>query len=316
MCFLSKPTLAFPRGKFLRSWVVPLAILGLVILLASCKTSTEASGVAKDLGSTSSDLANYYSDLAAQITETIELSELDFRVNQNAFGDSDRATLNDIKSEISKRAGLAQSLSALASTYGTLAGSTSPTAASTAASKLGTELQTDLKTLKVLPASSKTGAAATETAAGAAIPTAMSEAATILTDFIQTRELKNGAKAIQKCVEGLDQLYTTESPRYEALSTARIQLAERLAKDLVDQDQVELSPVILPALQPFGFAPKMGSPKGWYADVAKDEINQQAADQITSYVQKTQAIYKSLLKEDAELTAVITGKKASASKTP
>jgi hypothetical protein len=60
----------------------------------------------------------------------------------------------------------------------------------------------------------------------------------------------------------------------------------------------------------------MGSAKGWYADVAKEEINQQAADQVTSYGQKTQAIYKSLLKEDAELTAVITGKKASASKTP
>ncbi len=298
------------------SLVGPLAALAVVILLASCKTSTEAAAAAKDLASTASSLADYYNDLASQVTQTIELAQLDAKLDKNkTFDEDDHAQLDSIKKEFSGRCALAQSLAKLASTYASLAGSTAPSDVATATSKWATEVQNDLKSLKVLPAAPKSGPAAPATSIVSALPSA-SQASKLLTEFIQTHELKTGARAIQQCVDGLNDLYMSESSIYITFSTARIQTAERLAKKLIDDDQVELSSVLSPALQPFALTPKPGATMDWYGDLMKSQITEQANAQVTAYKQKTEALGKALQNDDAELATVITGKQASSTKAP
>jgi hypothetical protein len=110
------------QKKLTCSHMVLLATLACTILLSSCKTTDQAAAVAKKLSTTSSDLCSYYKDLSTQIDDTIVLNEIQHAVFGVPFEEQDRAQLTDTKAEIKKRADLAQSLSNLASAYGTLAG--------------------------------------------------------------------------------------------------------------------------------------------------------------------------------------------------
>jgi hypothetical protein len=285
------------KGTYFR--VAFAAALTCTVLLSSCKTSDQAAAAAKQLSSTSTDLCSYYKDLSTQVDDTIVLNEIQHAVFGVPFEDQDRAQLTDMKAEIKKRADLAQSLSNLASAYGTLAGSKAAGDASTAANKLGTELQT----VKALPKSSP-------------VPDAMSQAANELLDFAKTLELKKGADALQKTVSSIRQLYDNETPAYESIYKQHMVLAASLAKQLVDKDQVDLNSVLAPALKPFDFSPKLqpGVYPPEYKDLAKVEIDQQANEQTDAAVQKTQAMSKSLKDVDDDLTEIVTGKKASKAK--
>ncbi len=281
------------------SHVVLLAAVMCTVLLSSCKTTDEAAAAAKKLSTTSSDLCSYYKDLSTQVDDTIVLNEIQHAVFGVPFEDQDRAQLTDMKAEIKKRADLAQSLSNLASAYGTLAGSKAAGDASTAATKLGTELQS----VKALPKSSP-------------VPDAMTQAAKAVLEFAQTLELKKGAEALQKTVAGIRQLYDSETPAYESISKGRIVLAASLAKKLVDKDQVDLNSVLAPALKPFDFGPKLqpGSYPPEYKDLAKVEIDQKAEEESAEAVQKTESMSKALKSVDEDLTEIVTGKKPSQGK--
>ena len=283
------------QRRHLHSRLVLLATLVCVVLLSSCKTTDDAASAAKELSSTSADLCAYYKDLSAQVDDTVVLNEIQHAVFGVPFEDQDRAQLADMKNEIKKRADLADSLSKLASDYGTLAGSKAPGDASTAANKLGSELQS----VKALPKSSP-------------VPDAISQAAKLVLEFAQSLELKKGAQALQQTVSGIRQLYDTEKPAYEAISKQRIVLASSVAKQLVDKDQVDLNSVFAPALKPFDFSPKLqsGVYPAEYKELAKVEIGQKADEQMNASVQKTEALSKSLKKVDDDLAAVVSGKKS------
>ena len=279
------------------STIVPLAASACMFFLSSCKTTPEATAAARQLASAASELSSYYMDMSTEVDETIVLNEIQQAVFDVPFPDGARTPLIDIKNEIGKRAAVAQSLSNLASAYGNLAGSTAPSDASTAASKLGSELQT-------VGALSQTSA----------VPTELSQAAHIVLEFVRTRELKTGARAIQQTVNALCQVYDHERRDYESLSKTRITLAASLAKMLVDKDQVDLSSVLVPALKPFNFSPilRPGASPPEYVRLAKLEIDEQANEQTTSSVQSTESISNTLHVADQNLTLIVTGRSGKA----
>jgi hypothetical protein len=269
------------------------AALTCIVLLFSCKTTSQAAAAAKQLAGTASELSSYYNEMSTEVDETVALNEIQQAVFDVPFPDSGRTVLIDIKRELGKRATMAQSLSKLASAYANLAGSTAPSDASTAGSKLGSELQT-------VGALSKTSP----------VPTELSEAAKIVLGFVQTRELKTGAKAIRQTVIAVREVYDREKPEYESLSKTRITLAASLAKKLVDKDQVDLNSVLAPALKPFDFSPMLrpGSSPREYKDLAKIEIDELADERTAASVQSADSISNSLHAADQNLTLIVTGK--------
>jgi len=281
------------RMSVARSMILALAALTCMVLLSSCKTVSQATAAAKQLAGTASELSSYYSEMSTEVDETIALNEVQQAVFDVPFPDNDRAVLIDIRSELGKRATMARSLSKLASAYANLAGSTAPSDASTAASKLGNELQ-------AVGAISKTSS----------VPTELSDAAKIVLEFAQTRELKTGAKAIRQTVIAVRQVYDREKPECESLCKTRITLAASLAKKLVDKDQVDLNSVLAPALKPFDFSPMLrpgGSPRE-YKDLAKIEIDELASEQAAASVQSAESISNLLHAADQNLALVVSGK--------
>jgi hypothetical protein len=269
-----------------------------MVFLASCKTISEAAAAAKQLASTSSDLSSCYKDLSTQIDETIVLQEIQQAVFGVPYDDDSYHVLLDVKKEIGKRAAVAQALSNLAAAYGTLAGLKAPSDASAAATKLGDGLQAAGALNKTSP-----------------VPAEMSQAATTVLEFARTLELRKGAKAIQQSVAAVRQVYDRETSDYESISKQRITLGASIAKKLVDKDQVDLESVLVPALKPFHFSPKLqsgvGSPE--YKKLAMMEIDEQANEQIASSIQSVGSISKSLRAVDETLTQIVTGKKPSTS---
>jgi hypothetical protein len=186
-------------------------------------------------------------------------------------------------------------LSKLADAYGDLAGSKIAGDTGTAASQLGEKLVD----CKALPS-------------GSPIPEVMSQAATLLTEYAQSRDLKRGAQAIQKTVAAVDSLFENEKPSYVSLSRTRLVLAASVAGQLVDNDQVDLEPVVEPALKPFGLTPKLRSSANTaeYKKLAKTEIEQRQKEQIAAAADSADDISHSLKRLDKKFSELVTGKSA------
>ncbi len=287
------------RPKHVRGFRVVLpAILVCVVVLCACKVTTDAAAAAKELGAAAQDLSHYYKGLADQVEDTIDLNQIEEAVFGVPFGESDQAKLLDIKKEIDKRGEMAKALSSLAEAYGDLAGSKIAGDAGTAASALGDKLVD----CKALPS-------------GSPVPEAMSQAATLLTEYAQSRDLKRGAKAIQETVAAVDRLFETEKPYYVSLTKTRLVLAATLAGKLVDNDQVDLQPVIAPALKPFGLQPKLTSAATTpeYKKLAKIEIEEQQKEQTAAAVDSANDLEQSLKRVDKKFADLVAGKTAASS---
>lgn len=279
------------KGRTSRVMILP--VLTCLFLLSSCKGLSDAAAAADQLKGTAHELSLYYKDLAGQVDNTVALNQIQQAVFGVPFEQSDRDKLLEIRNEIDKRAAMARTLSKLAAAYASLAGSTISTDAGTAASELGDKLVD----CKALPD-------------GSPVPDILGQAVKLLIEYAQTRDLKRGAKAIQETVSGVDRLFEGEKPYYVSLARTRLVLAATLANKLVDSDQVDLQPVIAPALKPFGLEPKLNSAASTeYKGLAKDEIQQRQKDQTAAAVDSADDISASLKRTDQTFTALVAAKK-------
>jgi hypothetical protein len=133
----------------------------------------------------------------------------------------------------------------------------------------------------------------------------------MLVEFAQIRDLKRGAQAIQQTVAAVDKLFDGEKRYYVSLARTRLVLARTLAEKMVDNDQVDLQPVIAPALKPFGLEPKLvsGASSAEYKKLAKAQIEQQQQDQTATAVDSADDISAALKRTDQSLTSFVSGKK-------
>jgi len=229
-----------------------LALLLCLIFLSSCKTSDDAKAAAKQLATTSTDLANYYGTLSQVTTATITLGGLQNTLLPHAdilpFPDSNRTLLNTTLSELQKRSDLAKALQDVSTAFSNLTGSTAPTDVSDAASKLASELNT----LKALPSPA---------GSPIPIPSAIGDAGKLIVSLIQEHEERKIAPALDATVNALKGLFSNEeeSGAYDSLYHTYLTKAASLAKYSIEKNWVDETSVLGPALQPFGLTGKLNS---------------------------------------------------------
>jgi hypothetical protein len=90
------------------------------ISLLSCRASDDANAAAKQLTTTSTDLASYYDAVSRVVTNDIALGDLQNSLQEVPFAAADRTILRTTSSELQKRADLAKALQGLSSTFSNL----------------------------------------------------------------------------------------------------------------------------------------------------------------------------------------------------
>ncbi len=260
---------------------VRVALLLLVFgLLTACKTSQEAASAANQLTNTTLQLTAYYTDLSNQVADFTTLSEMHSELMfQQPLDSSVRSELNTTEQELAKRLALAQALGKLASAYSALATSKAATDISTAASGLASEC----KAIAPLPG-------------GSAIPDIVGQAAQQLVEYLRAKKLRQSSEAVSKIVAGIQQMFVSEMTAYESLNRRRVEMAQRVARELIKKDVVEINPDLSPALKPFALNPKpVPSPPPAELRSLQDVGIQRSGERQTSeFAANTQALSQSL----------------------
>jgi hypothetical protein len=270
--------------------VILLLLFG---VLTACKTSQEAANAAIGLTKTSQQLTDYYTDLSNQVADTITLQDMYAELMFAGPMDQNLKTeLNTTHDELAKRVALSQALGKLAAAYATLANSKAATDISTAASSLANEC----KLAGHLPG-------------GGAIPDVVSVAADSLVNYIREKKLRKSSQSISEIVAGIQSFYVSETPAYQTLNQNRIDIAQRVARQLLNRDAVEVSPALAPALKPFNLTPKL--PPNQTADefrrLARVEIARSGDVQMQEFAANTQSLSLAL-KATSEQVKLVAGK--------
>ena len=264
-----------------RKLPVCLLLLLIFVFLSACKTSTDAAAAAKELSAVSSQLDKYYDDLEKQLDDTVRLNELQQAIYGIPFDSDLRAKMMDTKSEIAKRDKMADCLGKLADAYAKLAGSTASADASTAASGLATALSD----AKAIPG-------------GSDIPAAAGEAAKLLVSFAQSQSLEHGAVAVKKSIDAVAEIFDKEQPVYESINKQRMAIAQSVAENLLQNNELDIdfAPLVAPALKPFSLSsrPKDVSKDPAYQKLVKSEIEYQAEDEERQYAETTKDLSAAL----------------------
>ncbi len=270
------------------------ARIGLLLLLfgllTACKTSQEAVNAASQLAGSSQQLTAYYADLSNQVADYTTLSEMHSELMfQQPLDANVRAELNTTQQELAKRLALAQSLGKLASAYSALANSKAATDASTAASALAGEC----KAISPMPV-------------GSAIPDIVGQAAQQLVEYLRTKKLRQSSGAISDIVAGVQQMFVSEMPAYESLNRRRIEMAQRVARELIKKDIVEINPDLSQALKPFGLNPKPvhDTPSPEARRLQDIEIQRSGERQTDEFAANTQALSQSMKAASEQLKMV------------
>jgi hypothetical protein len=269
--------------------VLTLSALLAVGLFSACKTSTEAANAATQLTHVSQQLSDYYAGLSSQMDDTITLNQIQAELLGVPFDDSDHNRLNTTKQELDKRAAMANSLGTLATAYAALAGAKSATDIGNAASDLAKECVG----LTALPG-------------GAAIPDVVAQAGQQLVELVRAHKLQQSSEAISRTVAAIDTLFESEVPVYESINKQRIVLAQSLALLLVQKDLVDVSPLLAPALKPFGLTSKLppNQTPAEFRHLAEVNIRASGDSQISAYQKSTEALANSLKSVSKQVEAV------------
>lgn len=212
-------------------------IAALLVLFPACKVADDATAAGQQMAATSAALNNYYGAIADSLTDTISLNELNQSLLGVPFGDADRKQIETARGEILKRRDMAQALARLSTSFGTLTGTKASTDVATAATALGNELIS----VKALPG-------------GSPVPSALGKAGEFLIQLIQQHQEKKAAHGMDDTMKALVELFKKELPVYDSLARQHIMLARTVATPLIDRRVVNPSPLLQPALKPFGLS--------------------------------------------------------------
>ncbi len=247
------------RGVGVRRISASLALLLGFALVSACKTSEDAAAAASQLAKTAKDLSSYYAAIQTALKNTRDLSELQNVMYGTPLDEQYLAQLKDAGSEIEKRAQMAKSLEQLADAFTKLTGAKAASDDATAANKLGQELVS----IKALPK-------------GLPVPDALGAAAQQATVLMQERKEKEAAPALAKILSAVSDLFTKEKPAYESIYKDYVSLAQSIATNMVDKNQVDTGMFLSPALAPFHMTEQV------HDAATADALNRYAKTQIAS----------------------------------
>jgi hypothetical protein len=268
------------RSMILRSMIRMMLLLVCLGPAVSCKTSEDAHALATQMATTATHLSAYYQALAKVIENQARLERLQKATLGVPVDAQDLAQLQNVEDEIEKRAVAARSLAELAEAFNELSTSKAPADVSQAATDLGIELSR----IQQLPAAS-------------AAPGVLPSAGKILTQYAQERDERNMAKSMDPTMAALSQMFSQERPAYDSINRTYIGLAQSLALDLVNHNQVDQGSLMQPALEPFGLSSRTPSaqvPSG-LQDYAREEIKTKGEAEITAHEKASETMDHGLI---------------------
>lgn len=250
-----------------------------LVAVTACKTSKDASAAAAQMTETAEALGAYYAALHSTVKQTGQLYIVQEAMVGIPYGDADKKQIADAAAELAKREELAETLSSLATAFSGLTGSKASTSATTSA----TALQAEVDSLKNI------GSAAT-------VADALSAATGTLVKALQEGKEREAAKAMAGTISALDDLFKKEKPACESLGAAYYNLAQSLAKNLIDRGQVDESFYVKDALGPFGLTANVTSPdlKAKIDVIAKANIDSIAEEKQKHFYKASDAMEKAL----------------------
>lgn len=253
--------------------------IALCLSAVSCKTSDDAKALAGQLTTTAASLCDYYSTLSGIAAEHAKLERLQQATMGVPFDKQDLAQLQDVENELQKRADAAHALADLGSAFSGLTGSTAPADVATSADNLGTELSS----IQQLPGASYA-------------PTVLQKAGQLLTQFAQERDERKMAKQMEPTLNALSEAFSQEKGAYDSINRTYIGLAQAIALDLLNKNQVDPGSLVEPALKPFGLASRMPSanvPQG-LQDYAKEQIQSEGEAEIAAHAKASDTLETAL----------------------
>jgi hypothetical protein len=181
----------------------------------------------------------------------------------------------------------------LASSFAKLMGSTAPTDVAAACGKLETEVD-DLAPYKV-----STGE-----------QNAIKSALQLLVTAVQAHKGHEAAQAMDSVASGLSALFDKESASWKSVDDVYVQLAATLAGNLADQNALDNSAMLKPALDPFGLMPSVPAAdlNTKLAPLVKQQISSRQVAVATSYSNASDAMSKSLQEMSQRIHLVATDK--------
>ncbi len=211
---------------------------GLLLLLSgisACKVSDDALAAAQQTTSTSAALSAYYGAVSDTLIDTVALNELNQSIFGIPFEAADREQIEQARAEINRRRDLATALATLSSSLNALTGFNASANIAASATSLGHEMVS----VKALPK-------------GSPVPDGLGSAGTFILQIVQQHEEKKAAKAMDSTLAALVELFGREQPVYDSLARQRIFLSKAVASALIKRQAVDPTPMLQPALQPFG----------------------------------------------------------------
>jgi hypothetical protein len=266
--------------------------LGL-LLISGCKTTEDATAAATQMSATAKSLSDYYTALNAILSDTDQIHSLNEVLYAKPYSAANRQALKTTQVELAKRIALASDLSTLAADFAKLTGSTAPADVAAAGNKLETQVD---------------GLASYTASTGE--QNAIKSALQLFVTAVQAHKEHEAAQAMDSLSTALSNLFDKESPTWNAVDQVYVQLAATLATNLANQNAVDNSALLKPALDPFGLTPSAPT-----ADLSK-QLNPLATQQIAtrkaallvSYTNATDAMSKSLHEMSKRIHLVATDK--------
>lgn len=231
------------------------------------------------LTTAAANLGDYYATLSGIASENVKLERLQQATMGVPFGKQDQAQLQDVQNELQKRADAAHALADLGMAFSGLTGSTAPADVAASAGNLGTELSA----VQQLPGASYA-------------PIALQKAGQLLTQFAQERDERKMVRQMEPTLNALSETFSREKDAYNSINRTYIELAQAIALDLVNKNQVDPGSLVEPALKPFGLTSRMPSatvPQG-LQDYAKEQIQNEGQAQIAAHAKASDALETTL----------------------
>lgn len=220
--------------SYKRTFCLILSVVYLVPLTA-CKVSQDAIAASQQMTATSVALNDYYGTLDAAVGETIALYELDAANSGIPYTAESRSQQVETRAALIKRKEMAEALGRLSASMAALANTRAASDVADAATKLGNELVL----IKALPDASP-------------VPESLAKAGNFLIQIIQQHEEKKAARAVDDTLRAVGELFATERPAYDSIARSHDLQAKQVAEDLIKSNAVDPSPMLAPALRPFG----------------------------------------------------------------
>ncbi|HEX3437019.1 MAG TPA: hypothetical protein VHT24_09670 [Pseudacidobacterium sp.] len=228
---------------------------------------------------TADDLRDYYAALTEVTDQHAKLERLQKALLGVPLDEQDLAQIKTAHDELQKRCDMAESLSGLAEAYSGLARSEASAKVSQSAANLGSTLST----IQTLPGSSYA-------------PEVLQHAGELLTKLAQTHDEKRMTEYVGPAITALSEMYSQEKPVYESINRTYIELAQSLALELIQRNQVDVDSLVVPALKPFGLTSRnpeeMLSPG--LQDYAREQIQERGQAEVTAHAAASAGMEKAL----------------------